>query len=94
MTAYDLLKKLMAMVEGTDFNRCSAARAFKGTYDVFVSNHVDDLMFLEHEEDTRRQTEAPTLDTAVVSQSPVTASLEALVPLDEFLNLGAPTSDS
>lgn len=78
MSAYDLLKQLMTMIDAVDFNRCTSSRGFKGQYDVWLLKRADDLMFLERE--AEKETPPNPQDTVTVVESG-----PALVPLEQFV---------
>lgn len=73
MTANELLQQLLVMVDATDFNRCTSARAFKGQYDVWVHKHAETLRGLQPKPEP------------VVEESVTASDGPVLVPVEKFL---------
>lgn len=81
MNAHELLNQLLAMIDGTDFNRCSASRGFKGQYDVWCNNHKDELAALAQEDEKQRLEQQP--ENTVTEVSP--DDNRVMVPVEEFI---------
>jgi hypothetical protein len=85
LNAYQLLTELLAMVESTDFSRCSAARGFRGRFDVWLNRNQQSLMFIEHEHDRQQRVDDPPLH--VTGETFLTAQQDGrtLCPIEEYL---------